>query len=164
MLNFLKNNLKPQIGKAVVYFTNNKIVIFTMDTTNESSSVLSKNLSILDIDCGYEIIAEKILHHASLSKILDNKIINLVNYYKDVLKLAGFKTMKAANENTKYISFEKSGDKISICPYTNIDASKKSQYYLRQPDDLVEINQPITNEGLGKLIADLKNKCNFRNY
>jgi hypothetical protein len=161
MFNLFKNKVKAK--KAAIYFADNKIVIFTMDFTDANSSVLSNKLSVLKIDCSNEIIAEKVLYHASLSENLPNKITNHIDYYKDVLKLAGFKTIKEANENTRYISYEQIERKISLCPFTNINSSKKNQYYIRQVTDIVEINQALTTDKIGRLIEDLKNKCKFQN-
>jgi hypothetical protein len=163
MFNFFKNKAKSKVKKAAIYFTGSKIVIFTMDFTDTNTSLLSNKLSVLNIDCTNQIIAEKVLYHASLSENLPIKITNQVDYYKDVLKLAGFKTIKEANANTRYISFEQIEGKISIFPFTNINSSKKNQYYLRQVTDIVEVNQAITTHKIGRLIEDLKNKCNFQN-
>ncbi|MBP6430916.1 MAG: hypothetical protein KA319_04035 [Ferruginibacter sp.] len=161
LFNFLKRQNPNK--KACIYFIQEKAIVFTQYyIKKDTNTTIREYFSILESNCSEDILGEKILHHLAYSKRLNIDISNYSAEFTKIFNSIGYKTMKSVTEFSQYISFEEKDNELIITPFTNINAGKKNQYFMRNPKAEISILKPFQSIEIGKTTLRIKNECLFK--
>ncbi|HVU97301.1 MAG TPA: hypothetical protein VHE34_18855 [Puia sp.] len=148
-----------QTAGAVLY--PKKIVIETRNLTGQMSFYSTDDLTILPVDCSFEVLGRAISAHLSRSVFVKSDSVNYREVRKKYLKKGKFKSEPDFRRGARYVAIFRVKSFLRFEPRNNVLSDGRWGSLLGMPEEVFRIDDLNDYVAIGSAISAAWAKCIF---
>jgi len=148
-----------QTAAAVLY--PKKIVIETRNLTSQMSFYSADDLTILPVDCSFEVLGRAISAHLSRSMFVTSDSVDYREVRKKYLKKGKFKSEPDFRRDARYVAIFRVKSFLKFAPMNNVLSDGRWGSLLGMPEEIFRIDDSNDYAAIGNAISTAWKKCIF---